>query len=847
MIISESTPPSGSPTGKSASLIVNANLCRGCMSPSRHFADRVSFSRFLMLVAFLLAAGWPSFAKTPGLSAIEVYPAENGPGYVEISNFFLNTKNEVHLCGQTPAISKNAYEKLPKLSLSAGMSLERAQNGMLWLTRPGGAPECVVPANVKDLGRRESETPAELAERTELQGDIVSSSIASTRAIPRMAPGTKVVLVDVLDNERAEFLLAESARTIGAWRSYLEKFPKGANVGQARADLAVLYVRSGKESLTQYQAAPKDAKSVDKLMAAKDDLDQAHALAPRNQASEDLAAGIHQEAQVLDQRGLGELALFREALKKETPGYNHLLNAEELKDQTLRLDPNSIDTVSLATEDTNVRRILDNRFVNFDNNLDQSHPEEAYEWIKPLRALAPEYPEIQKRLDHLYSYYLEAGKKDESKQDFQDEVVQYRKALAVEPRPEMAEMLQAAEKKAQDSSDEAAIRTALSQSSGAEEDKDYVTAYEVLINLTPERRRKQQAVADRLAALQDTYMQKAPAEARGLQKDNTPLKGPPNEVALERAYDLMRHCFDLKNDPDINDSILTLGHSLSTYDLEQAQNYLSQQDPLSSHIGWAYLAKASHYKVLDEEALQSQIKSITDAHQAESIPSISIKFKDTSSPGSAGDFPTQLVRSTAASIASYSPKIKVFGPEQPSSAKPTFALVGEARVIEAEAPRTGVDPASAADTNAEHVNHLRVTVQLSFQIEDSSGKTVLTGTPVSKTEETLIRTLDGVIPGDTSVRSVTGGLSKPQFIEEVEGEARDALLPEIRRSVANLPKTILALADQRAAAGDTAGAAALYMLYLDSTPQEPSPDWSKAQKFLSDNYDFRAYGETPQA
>ena len=39
-----------------------------------------------------------AFAKTPELSAIEVYPTGDAHGYVQISGFTLNAKNEVHLC-----------------------------------------------------------------------------------------------------------------------------------------------------------------------------------------------------------------------------------------------------------------------------------------------------------------------------------------------------------------------------------------------------------------------------------------------------------------------------------------------------------------------------------------------------------------------------------------------------------------------------------------------------------------------------------------------------------------------------------------------------------------------------
>jgi hypothetical protein len=36
------------------------------------------------------------------------------------------------------------------------------------------------------------------------------------------------------------------------------------------------------------------------------------------------------------------------------------------------------------------------------------------------------------------------------------------------------------------------------------------------------------------------------------------------------------------------------------------------------------------------------------------------------------------------------------------------------------------------------------------------------------------------------------------------------------------------------------------MLYLDSTPPEPTADRKKAQKFLLDTYNFKAYGDPPK-
>jgi hypothetical protein len=114
------------------------------MASSRFFVCRVPFCRSAAAVVFLGLSSGSAFAKTPELSAIEVYPTADSRAYVQISGFTLNAKNEVHLCTGVQTISKNSYGKLPKLTLGPGMSLERAKDGMLLLSR-GGCPSASSP------------------------------------------------------------------------------------------------------------------------------------------------------------------------------------------------------------------------------------------------------------------------------------------------------------------------------------------------------------------------------------------------------------------------------------------------------------------------------------------------------------------------------------------------------------------------------------------------------------------------------------------------------------------------------------------------------------------------------
>ena len=258
------------------------------MASSRYFVVKVSFCRTWVAVVLLGLLSGPVFAKTPELSAIEVYPTADSQGYVQIAGFTLNAKNEVHLCNGAQTIGKNNYGKLAKIPLTAGMSLERAKNGVLLLSR-GGAPECVVPGNLK-LERAEGETPSELAEKAVLQGQVVSKSVNGTESIPPLAPGVKIVLVTTPDTELAEFLLAQRSSKIGAWQSYLAKYPSAQHAGEAKAALAVLDVQDGQTALAAYQASLKDPQpNYAKLQAAKSALDAAIASAPSNAGTEALA------------------------------------------------------------------------------------------------------------------------------------------------------------------------------------------------------------------------------------------------------------------------------------------------------------------------------------------------------------------------------------------------------------------------------------------------------------------------------------------------------------------------------------------------------------------------------
>ncbi len=137
-------------------------------------------------------------------------------------------------------------------------------------------------------------------------------------------------------------------------------------------------------------------------------------------------------------------------------------------------------------------------------------------------------------------------------------MAEFQKAAEVKSTPEIAALLQTAEQQLQQSTDEAAVTSASTMSAAAEEDKDYVKAYEVLDNLTPSQRKM---VADRLNSLKDRYTQAASAMANDLQRTHTPIKGLADEIGIQRAYDLLGRCYALTNDPSLEDRMMILGQS----------------------------------------------------------------------------------------------------------------------------------------------------------------------------------------------------------------------------------------------------------------------------------------------
>ncbi len=77
-----------------------------------------------------------------------------------------------------------------------------------------------------------------------------------------------------------------------------------------------------------------------------------------------------------------------------------------------------------------------------------------------------------------------------------------------------------------------------------------------------------------------------------------------------------------------------------------------------------------------------------------------------------------------------------------------------------------------------------------------------------------------------------------QFFTDLEIDSRNALVKAVREKAPELPVAVLQAARALAQKDDTDGAAELYVLYLNATPQGVSPERNEAVKFLHDQFNL---------
>ncbi|MBZ5504464.1 MAG: hypothetical protein LAO78_03155 [Acidobacteriia bacterium] len=130
-------------------------------------------------------------------------------------------------------------------------------------------------------------------------------------------------------------------------------------------------------------------------------------------------------------------------------------------------------------------------------------------------------------------------------------------------------------------------------------------------------------------------------------------------------------------------------------------------------------------------------------------------------------------------------------------------------------------------------------VELAFRLADQAGNMAEPAPPIHREDHKTYIVLENVKPEDTEgVKAMNTPPDEVQFMTDLELQARDALVKAIGEKAAHLPEKVLQKARQRSQQQDIDGAAAEYIVFLNSTPDNGSPERVEAAGFLRDHFNL---------
>ncbi|MFZ1138279.1 MAG: hypothetical protein ABR881_10180 [Candidatus Sulfotelmatobacter sp.] len=586
----------------------------------------------------------------------------------------INGKAEVRSCGGATQINKSTYGKLAKIPLNSSVtSLERDAKGIMNLTR-GSAAECVVPSNLK-FDKDESLTPAELADRAVLTGQVASSSPAGTTTVPPFKPTVKIVFVSAPDVELAEFLRANRAHSVAQWQDYLSRYPKASHIDLAKQALAALFLREGEDGLASYRSSSSTSSPIySDLKTAHSRADQARELLPTDEEAAKLRENVHSELVLIAVKAHAEMQAYKQALAGHTTGYVHLANARQLDDHALEVDAHFDQALTLQNAIAAESKRVDTALHSAESMIASQHYDDAVMAVAEFGSFAEEEPRISVIIDAAYKYHFERGKVSAADQKWHDAVEEYQKAADLKPTSEAAAALKQAQAEFVSSTNQAAAAAALQQSSAFEQDNHHIEAYEVLADL-PDAQRA--LVKDQMQALEANYVTSASDEAKKLKDAHTPIQGRADEIGVLKAYDYLRRASSLQPaDQDLKLRLDLISQTLSDYYVAQAKRYLDK--PLGSGVGlaWLYLNEAQQYQSNRDDIRDERTKN-SAIHNVRSTLSIRVVFRDQTSRRDSAGFADQLSDAIATGLETETLPVRIIRAADATPVEPNFQLIGD--------------------------------------------------------------------------------------------------------------------------------------------------------------------------
>jgi hypothetical protein len=627
------------------------------------------------LVLLLTLAAIPAVhSKDVPITAIELYDGPNGAAFVQLTGLLINGKAEVRSCAGVAQINKSNYGKLPKIALSPSVtSLERDAKGTMTLTH-GAEAECVVPTNLK-FEKDESLTPAQLADRATLSGQVVSSSVQGVTTLPPFKPTVKIVFVQAPDTELAEYLRATRAHSVAQWQDYLARYPKAAHTDAAKQSMATLLLADGNDALAAYRGSVSSTTpAYAQLRTAFLRAEQAHELVPTNNDAVKLQDAVHAELVLVADKIRTELQEYKQALGNHTTGYSHLALSQQLTQQALGVDPHFDQGTTLETAVTTETKRIESAIQSGQSNISAQHYDEAVAAVSDFRSFADEEPRILVIVDKAYQYHFDRGQADTAAQKWSDAVPEYQKAVSIKSTSEATAALKQAQTSLRSSNDQAAADNALQQSNAFEQDKKFIDAYEVVADLPDSQRT---LVRDRIATLEPAYVKAASDEAKRMMDAHNPIQGRADEIGVQQAYTYLQRACNLQ--PDNQNLKLRRdlsSQTLSDYYVARAKVYLEK--PLGSGVGiaWLYLQQAQKYQP-NRDDIRDERTKYSNVHNIRSTLSIKVVFRDQTSRRDSSGFADQLSDAIATGLETTALPVRIIRAADTTPIDANFQLIGD--------------------------------------------------------------------------------------------------------------------------------------------------------------------------
>jgi len=633
-----------------------------------------------ILVLAGLGAGFfapTAAAKDIPLTAIELYDGPSGAAYVQLSGVLINSKAEMKDCTpfQNGPVDKSTYGKMGRIVLAAGGMLERGSDGVLRYNSGSGQPDCVVPANARfDHGSVYSLSG--LADQALLQGTPIIGGTQTPLTAPPIRKGVKLLFIPAPNLELAEYLRAQRAGDMDGWQAYLSRYPSiPLHSVEAKRSLAGLYASVGETSVQAYDKTVSDTQPLySELKAAKAKAEKAHSLASDLPACVQLEKDVRDRLAAITEQGRGELDAYRAALASRTAGYTHLLNARKFSDTLAGIDSFYPQGQALTGDVLQETNTFESALGSADEAISVKQFDQAYSFVLPYRSFAEEDPRVAAIIDAAYGFHLDAGNKAEQSEDWNGAIKEFKQAASLKDTTEARESQQNAEKQLVISQDKAAAAKALAASRDFQAQHATVKAYEVLAALPATQKA---IVADEMKMLEPSYVLAAAAEAKALHQAHSPIHGPADEVAIEKAYNLLANAYSLSDNESYEDKLDLDANELSAYLVDQAKHYLDKPGGSGTEIGWLYLQEARQYKASNLDAVRDAIVAAAPAHAMRSKLSIRVQFRDQTSSRDSQGVAGQLENAIITGLESSGVPVKVVRSTETVAVEPDFELAGD--------------------------------------------------------------------------------------------------------------------------------------------------------------------------